>query len=279
MKSGTIPERDVDDIRLRAETAKIELSRQEFYTAAFNVVYTAIQLGPRYIEQYLERKDLDLAILRHQLTQAKARGARAAHDLALAKVLSPIDGVVLERLEQGDRTLPAGHALLLLGNLDELEVVADVLTQDAMRLAAGSPVALTPVVGGTTIAGTVKRIEPAGFTKLSSLGVEQQRVRVIVAFDAPPEGLGVGYRLQAEFFTGRKTDALLVPRFSVLQAPDRSFYVLKVEDGRVRKQPVEIGLRNDLQMEVVAGLAEGDALVAKPDTTMKEGMAVRHKEE
>jgi multidrug efflux pump subunit AcrA (membrane-fusion protein) len=89
------------------------------------------------------------------------------------------------------------------------------------------------------------------------------------------KALGVGYRLQARFFTGSKADALIVPRFSVMQAPDRSFYVFKVVDGRLEKQPVTIGLRSDLDLEVVKGLSEHDLIVAQPDAAMKEGMNVK----
>ena len=131
---------------------------------------------------------------------------------------------------------------------------------------------LEPAVGLATLAGKVKLVEPAGFTKLSSLGVEQQRVKAIVAFDGKHDNLGVGYRLQARFLTGSKTDALIVPRFSVLQAPDRTFYVFKVTGGKLQRQPITLGLRSDLELEVVEGLADSDRIVARPDATMKDGM-------
>jgi HlyD family secretion protein len=182
---------------------------------------------------------------------------------------------VLEKYEQGDRTLPAGYDLILLGNLDELEVIADVLTQDALCLSPGSKVSLKPASDTDSIPGIVKRIEPAGFTKLSSLGVEQQRVNVIVSFAGEHKNLGVGYRLMATFITGSKDDALIIPRYSVLQAPDQSFYVLKIVKGRIHKQPTELGLRSDLEMEITDGLSEEDVIILKPDTTMKEGMRVK----
>ncbi|HUT22713.1 MAG TPA: efflux RND transporter periplasmic adaptor subunit [Sumerlaeia bacterium] len=274
-KSRTVSERDLDDAVLAAETAVIELRKQEFYRSAMNFLIVAIRLGPKYIEQWLGRKTLQTEVHVHQLAQARARLARAERQLELAEVRSPIDGVVLERYEQGDSALPAGHPLMLIGDLDQLEVVADVLTQDAMRLAVDSEVLLEAASGIDSIWGNVKRIEPAGFTKLSSLGVEQQRVNVIVSLEGKPEGLGVGYRVQARFVTGRKPDALIVPRFSVLQAPDRSFYVFKVERNRLRKQTVEIGLRADLELEVAGGLSEDDVIVSKPDSVMVDGEKIR----
>jgi HlyD family secretion protein len=266
---------ELDDFILDAQTALIELRKQEFYRAALRAFIVAVNLGPRAVEQYIGKKDLEYDVLVHKLAQAKARLARAEHDRALAQVVAPIDGVVLERHEQGDRTLSAGQPLLLVGNPDELEVVADVLTQDALRLKVGSEVSLQPATGLETLAGAVARIEPAGFTKLSSLGVEQQRVRVIVALEADHGNLGVGYRLQTRFFTGTKNDALIVARYSVLQAPDRTFYVLKLADGVIAKQTVTIGLRSDLELEILDGLGEADRIIARPDATMKEGMRIR----
>jgi HlyD family secretion protein len=269
------PQRLLDDARLSAETMQAQMRQYESLREQTKAQLEAVGLGPRSIEQQLVLKRLAREVLVHQLDQARARLARAEHDLGLAAVRSPIDGVVLERYQQGDSTLLAGQPLLLLGNLAELEVIADVLTQDALRVAPGSDVVLEPAAGFDTIAGKVNRIEPAGFTKLSSLGVEQQRVNAIVSFNDLHEGLGVGYRLQARFITGSKNDALIVPRFSVLQAPDRSFYVFTVVDGRLARQPITIGLRGDLDMEVTTGLSENDLIVAVPDTTMKDGMKAK----
>jgi len=269
-----VTEDQLDDARTRAETALIDLRKQEFYTAALRALVVAVNLGPRFVNEYIARKGLEREVLVEQLIQARARLARAEHELGLARIVSPIDGVVLERFEQGDSPLPSGQALLLLGNLDELEVVAEVLTQDALRLEPGSEVSLEPAARLNSIPGEVKRIEPAGFTKLSSLGVEQQRVNVIVSFTGGHNHLGVGYRVQARFFTGSKEDALIVPRPSVLQEPNGEFYALKVTDGALSRQPVKLGLRSDLELEVTEGLSESDRIVASPDSALKVGTRV-----
>jgi len=210
------------------------------------------------------------------LRQAEARAVQARHILELANVCSPIDGVVLEKYDDGDRTLPAGQPLLLLGSLDELEVEAEVLSQDALRLEVGGPVRLEMGFDKETIEGSIKRIEPAGFMKLSSLGVEQQRVNVIISFEEErPAELGVDYRIHARFITGSKQGALVAPRFSVLQDTEGNYYVLKVAGGILQKAVVTLGMRNDLQIEIVEGLAEDDVIVKTPDTTMKEGEKVK----
>ena len=247
-----------------------------------------IRAGPR-LEQIVQAEQA--------AARARARLIRAEHELGVARIVSPIDGTVLEKYEQGERSLPAGHSLLLLGDLHELEVEVDVLTSNALRLRVGGAVELELAAQREIIAGEVKRIEPAGFTKLSSLGVEQQQVKVIVALKRATAGqeaqsageqkntntvqepasrrLGVGFRLQARFITATKTDVLLVPRFSVLQAPDGTFYVFKVAAGVLIKQPVVLGLKSDLEMEITSGLAESDSIVAAPDTTLHDGDKVR----
>jgi HlyD family secretion protein len=265
LKEGqAIPQSQLDDATLAADTTQLELKRQEFYRAALNALFVAINLGPLYIEKYLGRKGLEKDVLAQKLAEAEANLAEAEHSLGLAALASPINGVVLEKYSQGAGTLPVGKPLLLLGNLDDLEVEADVLTQDALRLHPGGKVSLLPAYELKPIMGKVKRIDPAGFTKRSSLGVEQQRVRVIVSMEGSVKGLGVGYRLQARFFTGSKANALIVPRFSVMQERDRSYYVFKMVDGKPHKTRVILGLKTDLELEIARGLNENDLIVARP---------------
>ena len=160
-KEENVPQQTLDDAILLSETSFIELRKQEFYLAASKMIMKAIELGPLYIKHWLGRKNLQRDILMKQLLQAQARLERAEHEFRLSVITSPIDGVVLEKYEQGDGALNAGQPLLLLGNLKDLEVVAEVMTQDALRLSVGSKVQFETIKG--TIPGTVKQIEPQGF--------------------------------------------------------------------------------------------------------------------
>lgn len=154
-----------------------------------------------------------------------------------------------------------------------MEVVAEVLTQKAQRLRPGTTVVMRSGPQAAPFEGVVRRIEPAGFTKLSSLGVKQKRMRVIVR---PTGGasLGAGYRLEAEFQVGRRHGVLGVARQSLLQRPDGSFYVLVVRDGKLNEQEVKIGVAEDLRVEILSGLEEGDQVVSTPDSGLKEGEQV-----
>lgn len=154
----TVAQSQLDDAELLAATSTIELRKQEFYLAASNAIFTAIRLGPRYIEEWLGRKAIQRDELVARLGQAQARLDRAEHDLDLARVTAPISGVVLKKYQEGDDSLAAGEPLLEIGDLAGLEAIAEVLTPDAMRLAEGSPVTLEPAVGMAKISGRVKRI-------------------------------------------------------------------------------------------------------------------------
>ncbi len=264
----------LDDVRLASESSTIELRAQEFSLAAFRTLFTIVKLGPRYVDQWLNRKSLQREELTARLNQLEARLARAEHQLALAELTSPIGGVVLQKLFDGGASLPAGAPLLLLGSLSQLEIIADVLTQDALALETGGLVELESRLGAELLEGRIARIEPAAFTKLSTLGVEQQRVNVHVRFVERDESLGLGYRLRARFITNQKADALIVPRPAVLQDPAGTFYVFAVESGRLARRDVTLGLGSDLELEVLSGLTESDEVLATPDATMSEGERV-----
>ncbi len=269
--NDALPKQQLDDSRLSAETATIQLREKEFDRAALKAMMVAVKTGPEFVLRWLEREQLQRVEHVNQSAQAQARLALAEHRLALANVQSPIDGIILERLDDGDRALPAGQVVLRIGNFADLEVISDVLTADAMRLVPGAKVELSPNTQTTPIKCHVKRIEPQGFTKLSSLGVEQQRVNIIVSLDEQPENLGVGYRLQARFFVGSKENAVIIPRYSVMQNPDGSFYVYRIVNGRCVKSPVEIGLESDLELEIIKGIDASDTFILQPDATMQDG--------
>ena len=195
---------------------------------------------------------------------------------------SPVDGVVLDRLVSNERYLSAGTTLLEIGRLEDLEVEADVLSLDVVAAKVGDRVEIYgPAIGLPPARAVVARIYPAGFTKLSSLGVEQQRVKVILRFE-PNElkrllqnrRLGVGYRVRVKIFTADKTQALLVPRSALFRAADNSWRVFAVRDGRARLQTVEVGLMNDEQVEILKGLSENEPVVLAPESDLTDGTRV-----
>lgn len=263
----------LDDARLAHETAAIDLRRREFDRAQAAAQASAAEIEARRAARVLERRVLETSAMRAQLDEARARLALAEHRRMLldTQLVSPIDGLVLERYEVGGGPIAEGSPVFLVGTLEALEVEAEALTQDAVALRPGSPVEYTVVPGQPPLRGVVSRVEPAGFVKLSSLGVEQQRVRVISTIESRPEALGFGFRVQGRYEKASKSNALVVPRSAVIQAPDESYFVFKAESGRARRTPVKLGLASDFEIEILDGLAEGDQIIRAPDTKLRDG--------
>jgi HlyD family secretion protein len=196
---------------------------------------------------------------------------------------SPIDGRVLRVFEESTRTLLAGAPILEVGRTDVLEIVADYLTQDAVRVRPGMRVRVEGWGGEQApgkpqaLAGRVRVVEPGGFTKVSALGVEEQRVNVIVDPEgdpAPWQAIGDGYRVELKIVLDEVLGALLVPTGALFRRGD-SWTVFVVEGGIARERVLRIGRRSGLHAEALAGVGEGEIVINYPSELLAAGMAVR----
>lgn len=188
---------------------------------------------------------------------------------------APVTGRVLKIIQESESPVPAGASLIEIGDPLDLEIVADLLSTDAVRIKVGAPV-LIDGWGGAPIRGRVRRVDPAGFTKVSALGIEEQRVRTIIDFEEPPEAwssLGHDFRVIVHVTVWRGDDVLRLP-VSALFRSGEEWAVFAVRDGRARTVPVRIGQRNHRVAEVLAGVAPGDALVLHPSDRIRDGVRV-----
>ena len=272
---GYVPLQQVEEARLRETTEAKRVQTAGFRVRAQEAVVREAARQVRTTADLVERRKKEQEALRDQVEAARAGLARASHEAGQARLKAPVSGLVLKRFETGPGFFPAGTKLLEIGRLEDLEVVAEVLTQDALNLRPGMPVELQARDGGKLFAGTIRLVEPAGFTKPSSLGVEQQRVDVLIRLAAPPKGLGVGYRVQARFVTGARQGVLLVPRSSLMQDSDGNWYVFVVDQEKLKRRSVRTGLLGDQQVEILEGLEGQETLVAIPDSTTREGQRIR----
>jgi HlyD family secretion protein len=257
--------KDVDDAVLAERTAFLEVQQAHAEVAGQEREVRAVEERVRQVEASIGHKAMQRQVLERQAQRARERVEQALHEAREAYVRSPIDGLVLERPQQGPGEIAGGTPLLLLGTMRDLEVMSEVLTEDALALRVDDPVVLDS--GSAVVRGAVDRIEPSAFTKRSSLGVEQKRVRVFVRLSSR-RSLGVGYRLQARFITDHRDRALLVPRFALTQQADGTPCVIRVRDGRLSLQTVKLGLRSDEDVEIVAGLRAGDEVASMPTAEM-----------
>lgn len=227
-RQGTTTQDEFDQALVQRTRADVDYRQDELVHAAMVAMQAATSLMPTMVRQYIERKKLNEAVLRQQKAEAEAHLDAVRLNQTRGTLTSPVDGVVLKRYTTSEGFLAAGASLLELGRLDDMEVEADILTLDAVTARVGGRVEIYgPAIGTPRASGVVRRIYPAGFTKVSSLGVEQQRVKVIVGFEPgqlprllTERELGVGYRVRVRIFTAEKANVLTLPRSSLFRSPD-----------------------------------------------------------
>jgi HlyD family secretion protein len=228
----------------------------------------------RSAEEAADAARHDLEGAKAALTRAGASGGRRADQVA---VRSPATGNVLAVRRESEGVVPAGTPLLEVGDPGRLEVEVDVLSADAVRIRPGTPVRFDRWGGDVPLEGKVRVVEPVGFTKVSALGVEEQRVLVLVDITSPRDAwksVGDGYRLEASFVLWEEKEVLQVPAGALFRIGDR-FAVYVVEKGRAKARTVEIGRRSGLAAQLLSGLAEGETVILHPGDTVAEGKKVR----
>ncbi|WP_395794989.1 efflux RND transporter periplasmic adaptor subunit [Aquimonas sp.] len=210
-------------------------------------------------------------VARAALAQARSRIALVLPD-ARGRIELPaaVTGVVLRRLLQGEQVVEPGRLLLEIGTPDSLEVVGDFLSQDAVLFKVGA-VARIEGWGGASLPARVERIEPLGELKVSALGVEEQRVRVILSLEQIPPALGHGYQVEAFVRVREQADALLLP-IEALRREDSGWKVWTLQDGRVRGRSVEVGDSDGRRREILSGLSPGEQVLAFPPPGDLEGL-------
>ena len=214
----------------------------------------------------------------HEVQTARARLAPPSVDRPPADIviIAPLSGVVLKRHLESAQVVPPGTPLVEIGDPQRLEVVADLLSADAVKVAAGAEVLLEQWGGTQPLTGHVRRVEPAGFTKVSALGVEEQRVNVVIDLDGADEAafaLGDAYRTEVRIVVWRGADVVTVPTGALFRRGD-GWAVFVVERGRARERAVRLGQRSGREAQVLDGLAAGDHVVLYPPDTLEDGAKV-----
>jgi HlyD family secretion protein len=226
--------------------------------------------------------EAEAARAREQAAQADVRAAEAAliaADLAAGNdqrplpLSSPVDGYVLKVHEKSERTVVAGTPLVSVGDPANYEVVVDVLSTDAVKIRPGQTMWLDDWGGGQSLRATVRLVEPVAFTKISALGVEEQRVNVIGQPVDALGPLGDGYRVEARIVIWEGERVTTVPGSSLFRVGD-AWHVFTVENGRARERTVRIGQRNQDVAQVLSGLAAGTQVIRFPGNQLKDGMRV-----
>jgi len=277
----------VEAARVALERAREELERSEQLARQGFIAPTKLS-GDRLAMQAAQ-KDLEAAIegqhvARHELEQARvalgvARAPAAGRPFALR---APVSGRVLKLHLSSEATVALGAPLLELGDTSRLEVVAELLTADALQARPGSRVRIERWGGPVALEGRVRRVEPAAFTKVSALGVEEQRVNVLIDIVTPQAAwaaLGDGYRVGVSVLTRSEPQVLKLPVGAVFPqaAPAQGHAVFVADGGRARLQPVELRARNGSEAWVAGGVAEGMRVLVYPPSTVNDGVRIHER--
>jgi HlyD family secretion protein len=294
-----------------SERARIEslagegiVSREQLQSATTAAATAAEAIRAARFAENAAAHELELARAGLFRGGAEGGGTGGGGGAAAAPVVlrSPIDGVVLRRLRESESVVPAGDPLVEVGDPGDLEIVSDLLSSDAVKVTAGDPVWIEQWGGGEALHGRVRRVEPSGFTKISALGVEEQRVNVIVDFADPRaawKALGDGYRVEVRIVIWQGDDVVKVATSSLFRhgagktadsAPaagdagagvagrdakaGTGWAVFKAEGGRARLTPVEVGRRNGLEAQILSGLGPGDQVILHPSDQVADGVKV-----
>ena len=223
----------------------------------------------RAAEFTVTRSEYELQLARARLQAPSSAGSEVV-------IVAPIDGIVLKRLRESESVVPIGEPLLEIGDPERLEIVADLLSTDAVRVPPGAPVNIEQWGGGQPLKARVRRVEPSGFMKVSALGVEEQRVNVLIDFvdvASAARALGDNYRVEVRIVVWSDDNVVRAPVGSLFRRGE-GWATFVVEQERARLRTIQLGQRNDTYGQITSGLSAGQVVVLHPPDTLADGIRV-----
>lgn len=269
---------DLDLNNVKFERAKKLWKNKAISTDEYDVAKSEFLASSQAIKS--AKFDSEIAKFELQMARAAASQYGELPNEASAEpfeLYAPIAGKVLRVFKESSSVVNVGTPLLELGDPQNLEMEIDLLSTDAVRVKPGAELTIEHWGGESPLRGIVRTIEPAAFTKISSLGVEEQRVNIIADFDETPERisrLGDGYRIEGEITVSELSNALLIPN-SALFRYRQQWNVLKVVDNRAVMQAVTVGLQNETQSQIIDGLTAKEQVIVYPSDEVGSGTRVK----
>ncbi len=286
-------QRRLEIARLQLETAKAEAEHAEtervriyqlrnqdaVSETELNEATLAARLksdAQRTAEYAIEIADYELELERSALLLTKADGSTAVANMEL-EIRAPINGRILRILHENTAVVPAGTVLMEIGDPQDLEILVDVLSRDAVRIKPGASVRILRWGGDAPLHGSVRYVEPSGFTKFSALGVEEQRVNVVIDLIEAADNrqsLGDAYRVEAEITLWQAESVLRIPTHSLFRVGDK-WAAFFVRDGLAIQREVKIGQMNDREAELIDGAIVGETVIEYPGDNVRSGIRVQ----
>lgn len=253
-RQGTISQSRLESVRIDVDVKKAAL---------------------RSAEAQVVLRQSELASARAALMQPGDAVLKEPDDSCCYRVRSPADGVILSLAVKSEQVVQAGVELATVGDPSKLEVVAELLSSDATRLKPGARATIGGW-GGDPVPATLRRVDPAGFTKVSALGIEEKRVNAVLDLERPEPALGHGFRVRVALETWSEPDVLAVP-IAALFRTGGDWTVFVVEEGRATVRKVELGHMNDEKAQVLSGLQDGDTVIVYPGDQVADGVLVERR--
>ena len=274
----------IEATKVAQQQARNELKRSE--QLARDGFIAPTKLDTDQLSVSAAQKEVDAAIAEQHVATHEREVARAAlsalrpgaSGARAFSVRSPVMGRVLRIAQTSEGSVNVGAPLLEIGDTSRLEIVAELLTTDALQAQPGARVRVERWGGAGVLEGRVRHVEPAAFTKVSALGVEEQRVNVLIDLASPVEqwkALGDGYRVSVRIVTTAQANAVQVPASAVFPRPDGAMAVFVLDGARARLTPIVLGARNGSSAWVRSGLAAGQRVIVYPPASVSDGARVK----
>jgi HlyD family secretion protein len=284
-----VAQADLNAALAQQELAQIDLIRAQALAESGTVSRAALdraEQAARAADAVVDTAEAAIAVRRAEVENAEARLISFDEDGTYTgngegdepiPLHAPTDGTILQVFQQSETTVPVGTPILEIGDIEgDLAVTVALLSTDAVQVAPGDPVIIEDWGQPVALSGVVTRVDPFGTTQYSALGVEEQRVDVLIDFTSPPEdriGLGHGFRVAVRIVIWQQEDVLIVPSAALFR--EGGGWAVFVEiDGRARLRPVEIGHNNGIEAEVLSGIEQGDRVVLYPTSALTDGTAI-----
>lgn len=273
-EQGAVSQAQFDEVKRQHDALAATLDRVRLAQDSARKAREISELSSKSLQASVDDPEYLRDVYRAELDSRQAQLDSLERELTKAEVKSPIAGVVIETYIEDKRALVAGTPLLKLGDTNSIEIECDVLSEEIGRVKPDDPVEISgKALLGKTVMGKVKRIYPAGFKKISALGIEQQRVQTIIEFDNAGVRLRPGTSVDVKIVVAENKNVLAVPERATFRSGD-GWAVFTVKGGKAVLTTVTIGLKNDEWAEITSGLADGDVIVAEPKNELQDGARV-----
>lgn len=275
LAAGATSEAALDEAETRYKSLAEDIKSAESEKASAQKALEQAEIAYKRVVDSVDDNEFERTMHLAEIDRLEAQLSRLQNDLNKTNICSPVAGPVLEKYVEDSRVLAAGVPLLEIGDMNSIEIESDILSEEIPQVRVGNFVELRgKALDREEAIGRVKRIYPSGFEKISALGVEQQRVKVIVAFDNEKLQLRPGTSIDVRIVTAESENTLAVPDRAVFRNED-GWALFVAEDGHARLRTIEVGLRNDEWVEVLSGVAEEDRVIAELSNTLSDGAKVQ----